>query len=1065
MDTDRNLLFGVLAFQAGIIDQQQFAEACSAWAARKNVPLAEVLLERHWLTPADRAHLDYLLERKLARHQGDARSGLATVAGAEARQSLTSLTDPDIQQSLAALDLPPCVATEVVEQRGPRLFDPAPTPEGPAAGPAPRDPSLSRGRYTLLRLHAAGGIGQVWLARDGDLGRDVALKELKPETAAHAHTPPRFLEEARITGQLEHPGIVPVYELVPGGPAQQAFYTMRFVKGRTLSEATLAYHRQRLSGGADPLAFAALLNAFVGVCNAVAYAHARGVIHRDLKGQNVILGDFGEVMVLDWGLAKVLDQPGPEGDTPPLVLEESWKRDATVQGQVLGTPVYMAPEQAAGHIDRLDRRTDVYALGAILYEILTGRPPFTLAVAPGVTPARPDTHELLRRIQEEEPPRPRQLVSGVAPALEAVCLRALAKKPERRYQSAGELAREVQRWLADEPVTAYREPLRARLYRWGRRHKALVTGLAALAVTAVAALAVSLFFIGRAQARTAEALRKSEEHYRYALDAVDRYYNQVSENPALKENSRLQGLRKSLLSTARDFYLQFLKDRAGDPALESRLTEAVGRLALIVQEIDSDAAAVRMLEEIQDVMAKLACEQPDNPALQHNLGATYHNLGVMYGNLGKRQQAEAAYQSALKVKQALADKYPDRPRFRADVAKSHDSLGTFYRQTGRPDPAGREFLRALATREQLARDHPGETAFQAELAESYNNLAGFAKGQKELARAEQFYQKALAIQRRLAKNGGDANRLMNLAQTATNLGIFYRDSRKSVPRAEEAFRLGVETYRKLTERFPDRSDYQEGLAWAYKSRSELYYNQKQFARSRADFEAYLDVQDRLAAEHCDRLKYAMDFATDAELLARLLLAAKQPTDALAWLDRAYTRLAANRTKVVALPRGKKALYEVHKRRAQAFKALQSFGAFVRELENAIRLGDGTERVDLQIEHGLGLAVMGNHRRAASLMKEVSKAPSLSAGQHYSLALVYHYAALAAREDPQLGLPMRTRLAQEYAAKAVQGLRKAQAAGFFKDKDSVRRLEAFSANPEIGPRKDFKELAAEVKAKH
>jgi WD40 repeat protein len=371
---------------------------------------------------------------------------------------------------------------------------------GPPA-PAGSQPSTAEPaeRYRLSRLHAAGGIGQVWLAHDADLGRDVALKELRPERAQDPAITARFLREAHITAQLQHPGIVPVYELVPGtlDPDDEAggeapFYTMRFVQGRTLTDAARAYHAKRANRTAGPLDQAALLNAFVSVCNTVAYANSRGVIHRDLKGQNVVLGDFGEVMVLDWGFAKVLGRA--EEEAGAVAPEPDLPADQTMAGQVLGTPAYMAPEQASGRRDLIDRRTDVYGLGAILYEILTGRPPFA-----GV-----DTGEVLRKVREEEPPPPEAVCPGVPPALAAVCRRALARDPAGRYPSAADLGREVQHWLADEPVAAYREPPTARLRRWARRHRPAVAGLTALLVTGVAALVLGAVLLGREQSRMVE---------------------------------------------------------------------------------------------------------------------------------------------------------------------------------------------------------------------------------------------------------------------------------------------------------------------------------------------------------------------------------------------------------------------------------------------------------------------------------------------------------------------------------------------------------------------------------
>src|SRR5262249_46797158 len=191
--TDRNLLFGVLALQAGLIGNNQFAQACTLWTAQKDLPLAEVLLQQGWLTPEDCSHVEYLLERKLQKHAGDAQASLAEVTHESARRLLAEVADPAVQQSLG----------HPTRSNGPVLSSTiAYQPE-------------SRQRYTLTRLHATGGIGQVWLARDADLGREVALKELRPERANSPSVWARFVNEARVTGQLEHPAIVPLHPLPP----------------------------------------------------------------------------------------------------------------------------------------------------------------------------------------------------------------------------------------------------------------------------------------------------------------------------------------------------------------------------------------------------------------------------------------------------------------------------------------------------------------------------------------------------------------------------------------------------------------------------------------------------------------------------------------------------------------------------------------------------------------------------------------------------------------------------------------------------------------------------------
>jgi hypothetical protein len=282
---------------------------------------------------------------------------------------------------------------------------------------------------------------------------------------------------------------------------------MRFVRGRTLHAAVVAYHRRRAEGAAGPLELRELLAAFVGVCNAVGYAHSRGVLHRDLKPHNVVLGDYGEVIVLDWGVARIMGQA--DGEAEPLELSAEGQAEATAQGQVLGTPAYMAPEQAEGRLDRLGPATDVYGLGAILYEILTGRPPFSGGAATAV----------LRQVVHEAPQRPRSVTPGAPAGLEAVCLKALAKKPGERYATAKELADDVRRWLADEAVSAYAEPLGPRLARRARRHRSVVAGVGAALAVGVVSLALAAAWLAAtnqklqaANAAETAAKQEAQEH-------------------------------------------------------------------------------------------------------------------------------------------------------------------------------------------------------------------------------------------------------------------------------------------------------------------------------------------------------------------------------------------------------------------------------------------------------------------------------------------------------------------------------------------------------------------------
>jgi len=351
---------------------------------------------------------------------------------------------------------------QTTDYASPGAAEPPPSPAGAAGDGGRREPDghgleappsdWPESRYAMDRLHAEGGIGQVWRARDRQLHREVALKTLRPELLRHGRVRSRFLQEAQITGQLEHPGIVPVYELVAAPRSGAPFYSMRFVHGRTLAQASQDYHQARRAGEADPLGLVSLLSAFVAVCNTVAYAHSRGVIHRDLKGENVLLGDFGEVLVLDWGVAKVLGDPREHGRTH--LDTRCWSADATqtLQGDIVGTPAYMAPEQAEGRLDLIDHRADIYGLGAILYEILTGQPPFIGS----------STVEVLEKLVRDAPTPPRELWPDVPRTLEAACLRALSKAPAERHASATALGLEIQTWQEVQRRRAEEEMRRSR---------------------------------------------------------------------------------------------------------------------------------------------------------------------------------------------------------------------------------------------------------------------------------------------------------------------------------------------------------------------------------------------------------------------------------------------------------------------------------------------------------------------------------------------------------------------------------------------------------------------------
>jgi serine/threonine protein kinase len=330
-------------------------------------------------------------------------------------------------------------------------------------------PDSVSARFEIRAKHDHGGLGEVFIAYDRQLKREVAIKQIRPKWRSHEEARQRFVREAEVTGRLEHPGIVPVYAMGTWDDGRD-YYAMRFIHGQTLKQviddhhsATIEFDRHESS-----LALRGLLNRFVDVCNTVSYAHSREILHRDIKPSNIMIGPYGETLLVDWGLAKLLDQPQDESVESELDAAGSSGSGSTptIAGQTFGTPQYMSPEQASGALDQIGVRTDVYLLGATLYQILTGQPPHR----------QESVSKLVTQVQAGTLRRPTEVNAVVPPALEAICLHAMSFDQSSRYPSAADLAADVERWLADEPVSVYADPIPVRLGRWSRHHRMLVSG-------------------------------------------------------------------------------------------------------------------------------------------------------------------------------------------------------------------------------------------------------------------------------------------------------------------------------------------------------------------------------------------------------------------------------------------------------------------------------------------------------------------------------------------------------------------------------------------------------------
>ena len=875
MDTERNLLFGVVAFQNGTVDADRLAETCAAWVEEPSQTLADLFVDRGLMTDEQKTEVEKVVARELEAHGGDPQATLAATLDGRSVEAIGDAVGPN-GALRAQLDLSPQAQSGHIV-----LGSLSPSEE-------------SRERYTLTHLHAKGGMGRVWLARDGALGRQIALKELRPDQADNSIVCSRFLYEAKITAQLEHPGIVPVYEL---GEGEAPYYTMRFVRGRTLSEAIRAYHKKRAAGLAASVGKVELLTAFVNVCHAVAYAHSRGIIHRDLKGQNVVLGDFGEVMVLDWGLAKrvgpdqqadgvehevanlnPISEPAvapafdvvphaavtsgtdgnpddgstlPEshdirpglasssspmsngsvkdranlssngssshrsgsGSSPgrPTNRESGAGPEGTMQGQLLGTPAYMAPEQAQGRHDLVDERTDVYGLGAILYEILTGRPPFIA----------PKTSEIIRKVCQEAPTPPRQILATIPPGLEGVCLKALRKPSAERYTTAAELAQEVQRYLADEPVQAYAEPWTSRILRWGRRHKTAVSAAAALLVTATIALAVSTVLVTN-EKKEAESQGQQARHAVQMLTKV----------ADISFDDQLNPLQKEFLEDALQYYEQFTSRVAHDPAVR----------------------------------------------LEH--GHVYQQMGDIQRKLGRLQESRHAYLKAIEILEPLADYRSASLESRRALARTRTLLADLLvRSGGDKNQAAPLYRQALEVQQTLASATAAKIEDQLRLGQTLKSHGDLLRLNGQLPDAESAYTKALNVLEQAYANEPKHSELRNeLAMTIDARGWIFRD-RGDVNQAEQAYIHALKLLEDLVKEFPTIPHYRESLARASNSLALIEESTGRLTDAETHLRLELPLVERLSQDFPDRPEYRRELARTLSNLGNVLSAENRDQDA------------------------------------------------------------------------------------------------------------------------------------------------------------------------------------------
>jgi tetratricopeptide (TPR) repeat protein len=976
--------------------------------------------------------------------------------------TLTPCPDPPTLGKLLRDELSPDEAGRVEEHVGAcrgcqrvleglvgSLPDTVAGPAGPREGAADEEPPRLPGCAPLCRIDA-GGMGVVWRVRDLQFQRDLAVKVMKARACDDPNMVRRFVGEARVCGQLAHPFIVPVHamgRLADGRP----YYAMKLVEGQTLAAL--------LAGGlASAGRRTEAVRTFGQLCQAVAFAHGKGVIHRDLKPDNVMVGAHGEVQVMDWGLAKRLaDAPAGPGEesAPPAVESGDGESHQTRAGSVLGTPCYMPPEQAAGRLAEVDRRSDVFALGAILCEILTGDPPYT----------GPDAAVVHRRATDADlaEARVRLRGCGADPELTGLAERCLSPEKTDRPADAGEVAAAVAAYLSGVEERLQQERLRREHEQVRaaeeRRRRRLWLGLAGalLGVLVVGIVGTTLGLIRAERARAAEEKQRdiAEAEQKRAVEFRDKALDALRATTD-EDVQKLIGEKKELGANERA-YLEAIAKRwqvfaaqEGDDE-QSRALRGEGhvRVAFLWDKLGRRNEARTEYEQARDIRQKLAAEFPAAIDYQYDLLKTHSLLADLLTNLGVYDQARVEHERALDIEQQLVARSPADPEWQRRLANTRNDLGRLLGTLGKWDEARGEFEQARDIQQKLVAQLPAEPKLQRGLANTHTNLGMVLDmlGKGNDARVE--YEQALTILNQLTARFPDVPDFQQtLVRTHVNLGVLEESLGKP-----DAARVELEQARdiqkKLAAQFPLVPDYQYHLAAAHNNLGGILKTLGKWDEARSEYKQALDIRQKLVTQFPDVPTYQVELGGTYCNLGLFFLDRGLPADSVPWFDKAIATLTALHAKEPRDVTAKQYLRNSYWDRARALDRLHRYTDSVKDWRKATELSPQSAKSQFRTSRATSLARAGQVAEAVADIAELTAAREWDSDQWYNFACFYAVASGKATDKKQ-----------EYADRAMELLRKAVQAGW---KNGAHMSRDSDLDP-LREREDFKRLLADLRSR-
>jgi serine/threonine protein kinase/Flp pilus assembly protein TadD len=765
--------------------------------------------------------------------------------------------------------------------------------------------AILEGKYRLIREIGEGGMGKVFEAEQTQpVRRQVAIKLIKlgmdtEEVLA------RFAAEKQALAVMDHPNIARVLD---GGmtPLGRPFFVMELVQGKPITEfcdAKRLSTRERLA-------------LFDSACHAVHHAHQKLIIHRDIKPSNVLVEEIdGQhvLKVIDFGLAKAL--------RGQRLTEKPWPSES---GKQIGTLEYMSPEQAEGkHFDNLDTRSDIYSLGVLLYELLTGNPPFTRQELerigeermrevirrddPPIPSSRLSSSDALPSIAANRNLEPARLTKLLRNELDWIAMKALEKDRTRRYQSALGLAEEVERYLADEVVQARPPSVGYRARKFLRKHRgpviaaglvfiALVAGITGTTIGLLREAAQRQIAVdnerdavkakGEADAATADAVQaRNRETVQLAIaidekkqavkarertsEVLDAMTSEIT-GDSLATQKAISTEQKKFLTTVLVYYKEFAGEKGDDELSRKRTAGSAYRVGLIEYRLGRKEESAVAFRLARDGFAALAADYPGVIKYRADLAVSHSSLGVLLDDFGKRTEAEVQYGKALTILERLAAEFPAVLEYRAFLANNHDHLAILFDDLGNQVEAEVQYRKALAIREKLVAEFPAVHKCRSDLASSYLNLGVLLRRLGKEAEAEEQYRKALAIQEKLATYYPAVPEYRaHMASSHSDLGNLLDDYGKRME-AEVQYRKALAIREKLTADFPAVPQYRADLASSHLNLGHLLEHRGKQTDGEEQFRQGLAIFEKLAVDFPTVPEYRAHMASSHSNLGVLL---------------------------------------------------------------------------------------------------------------------------------------------------------------------------------------------------